>query len=94
MTPSKRRRQGKRAFDPGLSPLRECPYGKDAWNEHRGDWLEGWGLAKLEYELSRTRLNDIELNQLATYNSEVSRGIMHTREWKEEMDNLQDMFNR
>ena len=31
---------------------------------------------------------------LATYNSEVARGIVHTPEWQARMQAVQDRFNR
>jgi hypothetical protein len=33
-----------------------------------------------------------ELDQLATYNSERTRGIVHTDEWKAKMARLQERF--
>lgn len=38
-------------------------------------------------------LSEIEFNQLAKYNSEVARGIMHTEEWKQKMAQLQKTYN-
>ena len=37
-------------------------------------------------------MNDIDINRLATYNDEVSRGIVHTPEWRAEMARLQADF--
>lgn len=34
-----------------------------------------------------------EFTDLATYNSEVARGIVHTPEWVEAMRNQQERFN-
>lgn len=34
-----------------------------------------------------------EVNKLATYNSETSRGIVHTEEWKARMAELQRVFD-
>jgi len=34
-----------------------------------------------------------DLHALATYNSEVMRGLVHTPEWRERMAQLQDQFN-
>lgn len=33
-------------------------------------------------------------NELADYNAEVARGIVHTEEWKNRMAHLQDLFNQ
>lgn len=41
-----------------------------------------------EYALTETELHD-----LATYNAEVSRGILHTARWKIRMAELQQRFN-
>jgi hypothetical protein len=38
-------------------------------------------------------LSYYELNQLATYNAERSRGIVHTPEWDAKMAALQRRFN-
>ena len=34
-----------------------------------------------------------EFSELATYNSEVARGIMHTPEWTSRMKLVQEAFN-
>lgn len=34
-----------------------------------------------------------ELSELAVYNSEVARGLIHTDAWKRRMGNLQLQFN-
>ena len=34
-----------------------------------------------------------EYNVLASYNSEVSRGVLHTNKWKEKMRQLQNNYN-
>jgi hypothetical protein len=58
--------------------------------------------AKLE-ELRRTftvrlpefgGLTQYEMERLATYNTEMDRGLMHTPEYKEEMRKLQEIFDR
>lgn len=38
-------------------------------------------------------LNKLELNKLAKYNGERSRGILHSEEWKAEMAKLQERFD-
>lgn len=40
-----------------------------------------------------TTLTDNEVNTLARYNGEVSRGLRHTPEWKARMRELQRRFN-
>ena len=37
-TPSKRRREGREAFETGYS-IEECPYSSDFYQD---DWVEGW----------------------------------------------------
>lgn len=51
MTPSKRRREGRRAFDPNCSPNDFCPYYTTTWNweAKRLDWLEGWEQARIQH---------------------------------------------
>jgi hypothetical protein len=39
-------------------------------------------------------LTQHEMEQLATYNTERDRGLMHTPEWQEKMRSLQVMFDR
>ena len=38
-------------------------------------------------------MNHFDLNRLGTYNAEVSRGIVHTDEWKAAMAALQEQWN-
>jgi hypothetical protein len=38
-------------------------------------------------------MNRIDLQTLATFNSEVARGILHTEEWKKRMGELQKQFD-
>lgn len=38
-------------------------------------------------------MNDRDLYTLATYNSEVARGIMHSEEWKRQMAQLQTWYD-
>jgi hypothetical protein len=38
-------------------------------------------------------LNKLELDKLANYNGEVLRGLLHSEEWKAEMERLQVRFN-
>lgn len=38
-------------------------------------------------------MNDRDLYMLATYNSEVSRGLLHTEEWKQRMAELQQIYD-
>jgi hypothetical protein len=38
-------------------------------------------------------LTNNDLNKLARYNSEVARGIAHTKEWDEKMATLQEVYN-
>ena len=45
-SPSRRRREGRDAFDLYAAPELLCPY-KDEWR--RADWVEGWKLAEEEY---------------------------------------------
>jgi hypothetical protein len=44
MTPSKRRRMGRKAFVPYENPEDHTPYKKDAWGYdiYMADFLEGW----------------------------------------------------
>lgn len=52
-TPSKRRRDGRNAFDPSVEdPTSMCPYKKDSWGyEFRlRDFLDGWEEARVGYE--------------------------------------------
>ena len=44
VTPSKRRRMGRKAFEPGADPMDLQPYKKESWGYkmHLGDWLDGW----------------------------------------------------
>jgi hypothetical protein len=35
-----------------------------------------------------------DVHELATYNNEVNRGIVHTQEWKAKMAVLQERWNR
>jgi hypothetical protein len=35
-----------------------------------------------------------EINQLATYNAEISRGLLHSQEWIAKMQELQRRFDR
>jgi len=41
----------------------------------------------------QSELTNGEINDLATYNSEVARGIVHTDEWKARMSELQTRWN-
>lgn len=51
------------------------------WWEHRHDkFWEGWDYSH-------------RWNQLATYNSEVARGIMHTQDWDKFMAEEQRLFD-
>lgn len=43
-------------------------------------------------EMMRNTFYDYE--QLATFNSECARGIMHTEEWKVRMAKVQEHFDR
>ena len=38
-------------------------------------------------------LNEWEAQSLAEYNSEVSRGLIHTYEYKKKMQKLHDIYN-
>lgn len=38
-------------------------------------------------------LTDAELNTLATYNSEINRGVVHTEEWRAAMRELQRRYD-
>ena len=38
-------------------------------------------------------LTDEELHQLAVYNAEVARGLVHTQEWQERMKVLQQKYD-
>jgi hypothetical protein len=51
-TPSKRRRKGREAFEPGVDPMEVQPYKEGTWayKYHLLDWLEGWSEARREYE--------------------------------------------
>ena len=44
MTPSKRRRMGREAYEPGADPMDLQPYKKESWGykTQLGDWLDGW----------------------------------------------------
>lgn len=35
-----------------------------------------------------------KFDELARYNSEVARGLVHTKKWKAKMAELQEEFNR
>ena len=53
-TPSKRRRKGREAFEPGCDPNELNPWlneKKDTWfaDVHAQDWLDGWNEAKEAY---------------------------------------------
>lgn len=41
----------------------------------------------------RYGMSEAQLKQLATYNAEVARGIMHTQAWQSRMTSLQVYFN-
>jgi hypothetical protein len=51
-TPSKRRRKGREAFEPGVDPMQVQPYAPGSFSyDHRlKDWLDGWNEAKEQYE--------------------------------------------
>jgi hypothetical protein len=38
-------------------------------------------------------LNQVEFNQLATYNAERNRGLLHNSYWRGQMADLQRRFN-
>jgi hypothetical protein len=38
-------------------------------------------------------LTEAEMNTLATYNSEINRGVMHTEEWRAAMRELQRRYD-
>lgn len=38
-------------------------------------------------------MNEFDINRLATYNSEVARGLVHTEVYKKKMEKLQAEFN-
>jgi hypothetical protein len=46
-----------------------------------------------QYNVRPPALNATELNQLAAYNSERARGIVHTWRWQHQMKLLQDRYN-
>ena len=39
-------------------------------------------------------MNRYDVEQLATYNSEVSRGIVHTKEYNQKMKDMQEQFDK
>ena len=43
--------------------------------------------------MTSRQISDQEISQLATYNEEVSRGIVHTETWKLRMSVLQELFD-
>ena len=43
--------------------------------------------------MSEELLTDFEINELATYNGECTRGIVHTEAWERRMGRLQSRFN-
>jgi hypothetical protein len=52
-------------------------------------------LAVLAWVSRRRREREpFEFMELATYNSEVARGLLHTPEWKAKMAAEQERFNR
>jgi hypothetical protein len=44
-------------------------------------------------KLFKDRCERSKYTDLAQYNSEVARGLMHTDEWKRQMSELQKAFN-
>lgn len=52
MSPSKWRRKGREAFDPGLSPSREFSGSKWELMYHYKDFLDGWKEAEERYNNS------------------------------------------
>jgi hypothetical protein len=42
---------------------------------------------------NRGGLSNREVSELAIYNAEVARGIVHTDKWKRRMSELQDRWN-
>ena len=51
MTPSKRRQQGREAFDPNTDPADVIPYNKDQWGYdiYVEDFLDGWTESQEHY---------------------------------------------
>ena len=59
-TPSKRRRKGREAFEPGVDPNDVCPYPADGtfFRIYRDDWMEGWREAEIKY------IEEMEVKQM------------------------------
>lgn len=57
-------------------------HGDDEWAREFNRPRDEWG-----------GLNQLELDQLATYNGERARGIVHTDEWNENMRKLQARYD-
>jgi hypothetical protein len=56
------------------------------WYRRRSTW---WA----EEVVRRYGMTEAELNRLADYNAERSRGIVHTEEWQARMADLQRRYN-
>jgi len=63
-TPSKRRRKGREAFDPGVDPMNIQPYSMNSYYfaSNLADWLDGWGEAEEAYEAKQKELEQKELD--------------------------------
>ena len=49
-SPSRRRREGRTAFEPDLNPQERCPYTSGfMFESKRRDWLDGWEEAGKQY---------------------------------------------
>ncbi len=49
-SPSRRRRDGRNAFEPDTNPQEICPYTRGfMYDVKRRDWLEGWEEARSQY---------------------------------------------
>lgn len=62
MTPSKRRRLGREAYEPGVDPMDLQPYKKESWGYkmHLVDWLEGWKEGESVFEARKVEAPEPE----------------------------------
>jgi hypothetical protein len=90
-TPSKRRRKGREAFEPGVDPMDVQPYKEGSWGyfHYLDDWLEGWREAEAEHHeqaYNQAKGEDEFEIYWSDLNEETQKNLKEEGFWHENID--------